>query len=104
LAKTGSPVTISAGDEGGPLTNGVTHTGRIGVGDLDVWTVAAAAGERINVRMGDLGGTNSLDPWLRLIGPDGQLLKQSFSTLAAEVDFRVTNSGVFLVLAGAPTF
>jgi len=41
LAKTGDPIVVSAGDEGGPLTNGVIHQGSISVGDLDLWNFTA---------------------------------------------------------------
>src|SRR5256885_1168382 len=54
LAKTGGPVVVSAGDEGGPLTNGAMHTGFLDVGDLDVWTFTASSGER---SVGQVGGT-----------------------------------------------
>ena len=36
MTHTPGPITTSAGDEGGPLVNGATHTGTINLGDLDV--------------------------------------------------------------------
>jgi hypothetical protein len=101
LARTGSPIVISPGDEGGPLTNGVMHTGTIDLGDLDVWSFTAMAGENIVVRMGEMVAGSSLTPVLWLYGPTGALL-DSFagSTVAAEVGFRATNSGTFIVVAG----
>src|SRR3989442_16008847 len=38
LAKTGSPVTVSSGDEGGPLPSGLSF-GSLELGDLDLWTI-----------------------------------------------------------------
>src|SRR5207247_2334482 len=67
LAKTGTAVVVSPGDQGGPLTNGAMHTGTIDVGDLDVWTVTASAGEAIVVRMGET--TTGVWPQLRIYSP-----------------------------------
>ena len=100
LAKTGSAVTVSPGDEGGPLTNGAMHTGTIDVGDLDVWTVHANVGESIVVRMGETVPASTLTPWLRIYSPAGVLLDSSFSTIAAEVAVTAASNGMFLVIAG----
>ena len=54
MVKTGSPVTTSPGDEGGPLVNGATYLGTLEYGDLDAWTVDAAKGEEIIVRSGEV--------------------------------------------------
>ncbi|MEO8136644.1 MAG: hypothetical protein ABI831_22055, partial [Betaproteobacteria bacterium] len=100
LAKTGTAVTVSPGDEGGPLTNGALHTGTIAVGDLDVWTVAAVAGEAIVVRMGEATAGLSLTPWLRIYSPAGALLDDSFSTVGAEVVVpSAPLTGTYLVVA-----
>jgi hypothetical protein len=47
------------------LNNGLTHTGTIEVGDLDVWTVDALVGERIVVRIGEAVPGSPLTPQLR---------------------------------------
>ena len=54
LAKTGDPVVVSAGDEGGPMTNGVMHLGTVLTGDLDLWTFSANSGDALVVRIGKL--------------------------------------------------
>ncbi|MEP7348058.1 MAG: PPC domain-containing protein, partial [Gemmatimonadaceae bacterium] len=41
LAKAPGAITISPGDQGGPLMSGANHVGTIGVGDLDAWTFTA---------------------------------------------------------------
>jgi len=76
LAKTGGPVVVSAGDTGGPLTNGVTNIGTIDFGDLDVWTVSANAGEAIVVRMGQTNDFTAgfFTPQVRIYSPSGTLL------------------------------
>jgi trimeric autotransporter adhesin len=100
LAKTGDPVVVSPGDNGGPMTNGVMHTGTILLGDLDLWTFTATSGDNLVVRMGEITDTNTFYPWVRLYGPNGVLLDSSYNALAAEVAVRATNSGTFLVVVG----
>jgi len=100
LAKTGDPVLVSAGDEGGRMTNGLMHTGIIDVGDLDVWYFTANSGENIVVRMGETVTPSTLSPWLRLYGPNGALLSSvADGATSAEVFARATNSGTFIVVA-----
>ncbi len=99
LAKTGSPLTISPSDDGGPLTNGTTYLAGISTGDLDAWSFSASAGETIVVRMGETTVASGLYPWLRLYGPNGALLSDDFNPAAAEVIFRATNNGIFQVVA-----
>ena len=72
MTHTPGPITVSPGDEGGPLTNGATHTGEIVRGDVDVWTFTATAGERIAVHVGELTETDDFRPWLRLWAPNGR--------------------------------
>jgi trimeric autotransporter adhesin len=98
LAKTGSPITVSPGDEGGPMTNGLLHDGKLPVGDLDLWSFTAVSGDNIVLRMGQVTDTNAFTPWLRLYGPDGALLGSAFAASAVEVAIRATNSGTFLVV------
>ena len=100
LAKTGDPVVVSAGDDGGPMTNGVMHTGTVLTGDLDVWTFTATSGDSLVVRMGKITDTNTFTPWIRLYGPNGKLLDSGYGSLAGEVTATATNSGTFLVVAG----
>src|SRR5437762_1069570 len=45
LAKAPGAFVTSAGDEGGPLTNGATQAGTIYLGDLDQWSFTATQGE-----------------------------------------------------------
>ena len=44
LAQTPGSFVVPAGDEGGPLSNGVNHAGVIHRGDLDQWTFTASQG------------------------------------------------------------
>ena len=100
LAKTGDPVVISAGDDGGPMTNGWMHTGLIATGDLDLWTFNANTGDALIVRVGAINGTNTFTPWVRLYGPNGKLLGSGFGGVAGEASTTATNTGTFLVVIG----
>ena len=71
MTHTPGPITVSAGDQGGPLTNGAMHTGEIVQGDLDVWTFTATAGDRIAVHIGEITDTDDFRPWIRLWAPNG---------------------------------
>src|SRR5207253_592407 len=72
---TPGPITVTNGDDGGPLTTGATATGTISTGDLDTWTFTATAGEHIGVEIGELTDTNALfTPWIRLWAPNGASL------------------------------
>jgi hypothetical protein len=104
LAKTSGPYTVSAGDEGGPLTNGA-HSGVLGVGDVDAWSVQVAANDSIVVSLGKVPG-NGPDPifypWLRLKSPDGSLLAYDYTSFSsqnsAQVDARAPLTGAYTVL------
>ena len=99
LVKVPGATTVAPGDEGGPLTNGVTHTGNIDVGDVDVWTFSANAGDNLTLRMGELTAGSTLTPGLWIYGPNGaQIEFYGSSAVAAEVSVRATNSGTFTVV------
>jgi hypothetical protein len=100
LAETGSPLVITPGDPGGPLTNGSTYKAGIPVGGLNAWSFTGTAGEAIVVRAGESSSTNYFAPWVRLYGPDGSLLGSSYGLGFGEVAVQATNSGTFLVVVG----
>src|SRR5437764_1349835 len=101
------PITISAGDEGGPLTNGATATGTISTGDLDTWTFTATAGDHIGVEIGKLTDTNNglFTPWIRVWAPNGTgLVNDAVGTAAASaasLDAVAPVSGTYLVLVAS---
>jgi len=85
LAQSPGAVFVAAGDEGGPLTNGVTYEGNnLPPGDLDVWTFSANSGDSFAVRVGQISETNNFEPWIRLYGPNGALLFSQFSAASIE--------------------
>jgi hypothetical protein len=101
MVKTNADLTVSNGDEGGPMTNGATQSGVIGVGDLDGWTFSAAQGDYIVLSIGEVL-TSEVDPlfnpWIRLVGPNGDLLGSSSGTLAAQIAAAAPLSGLYTVV------
>ncbi len=85
MTHTPGPITVSSGDQGGPLTNGASHTGEILKGDLDVWTFTAQAGERIAVNIGQITDNDDFRPWIRLWAPNGAVLGSTSGTDAAVI-------------------
>ena len=53
---------VPAGDEGGPMTNGGNYAGTITLGDLDMWSFTANAGDNIVLRLGTVGFYGNLQP------------------------------------------
>ncbi|MBX3743862.1 MAG: putative Ig domain-containing protein [Verrucomicrobiae bacterium] len=101
FVKAPGAITITEGDQGGPLTNGGIHPAELTVGDLDAWTFSAAAGDRVILRMGATGFV----PRLRLYDPNGALVSDDFSTASANRDTELsavaTNAGPYTVVASA---
>jgi hypothetical protein len=102
MTHTPGPITVSPGDQGGPLTNGAMHTGEILQGDVDVWTFTANAGDRIAVHIGETTDTDDFRPWIRLWAPDGASRGDTWDTDAAVIDDAVALvTGTYLVLVAS---
>jgi trimeric autotransporter adhesin len=101
LAHIPAAIFVSSGDQGGALTNGVETPGTIDVGDLDMWSFTANAGDSIELRMGAV----NLNPWIQLYGPDGKLVSSAGSGATgvrdAVLSITATNSGTFTVVVSA---
>ena len=80
------------------MTNGGNHNGTLSLGDLDMWTFTANAGDNIVLRLGSTGFEGNLD----LYGPNGALLKTSGGNSTDwELAYTATNSGTFTVLVSS---
>jgi uncharacterized protein YfaP (DUF2135 family) len=101
MAHTPGPISISPGDEGGPLVNGGLQSGEIVTGDLDVWTLTANAGDRIAVHVGQVVDNDDFRPWIRLWAPNGATLGNSSGTDAASIEAVAPTSGTYLVLVAS---
>ena len=83
MTHTPGPITVSPGDQGGPLTTGATHTGEIIKGDLDVWTFTATVGDRIGIHIGEITDNDDFRPWIWLWAPNGAILGSTSGVDAA---------------------
>jgi len=102
MAHTPGPITVSAGDQGGPMSNGAMYTGEIVQGDLDVWTFTANAGERITVHVGKISETDTFPPWIRLWSPDGAQIGYEYGPDADRIDNAVAPvTGTYLILVSS---
>src|SRR5439155_308162 len=78
LAQGPGAVEVSAGDEGGPMTDGATNAGTIYLGDLDTWTFTATQGDYFSLSMGTVAPASALSLHDAFpISPTGVLLGNS---------------------------
>src|SRR5262249_15246034 len=102
VVHTTGAITVSTGDEGGPLTNGATHTGTIVTGDVDVWTFDANAGDRIALHIGEITDTSDFRRWIRLWAPNGTILGDTAGVSAAVLNGAVAPvTGTYQVLVAS---
>jgi len=102
MTHTPGPITISPGDEGGPVTLGAIQSGAIVQGDLDVWTVTATAGQRITVQISQTSETDDFRPWIRLWAPNGAVLGNVSGLDAATINSVLAPvSGTYLILVAS---
>jgi Bacterial pre-peptidase C-terminal domain len=96
-------VAIPAGETGGPLDNEASSDGAIAVGDLDVWTFDANAGDRVTLNLSELTGGTSYSPRARIFDPSGQLVgygndPASSSSSSNSVTLIIPSNGTFSVV------
>ena len=102
LAKGPGAFDISAGDEGGPMTDGVSHAGTIYLGDLDQWSFTATPGQVITLSMNEVAPASAgFRPWIRLVSPTGVLLgNSSAGTSAVQIAATAPATGTYTVIVG----
>jgi hypothetical protein len=89
------------------LSNGGNHIAVLQVGGLDSWTFTATKNDGIAVSLGKAPGNveSNFYPWLRLKGPDGLLLRETYAvygdTNSVDVDQRAPLTGVYTVLVAS---
>jgi len=98
MTRTPGPYTLSAGDQGGALTNGSIHTGEIVQGDVDAWTFTATAGQRIDLHLAEVVDNNGMVPWLRLWSPSGVRVGDTTGAAAANLEVLAAETGTYTVL------
>src|SRR5437764_998325 len=103
LAQGPGAIVVSAGDEGGPMTDGATNAGSIYQGDFDTWTFTATQGNYTLFLHDALPiSTAHFAPWIRLVSPSGALLgNSSTQTGASNVAATAPTSGTYTVIIGS---
>jgi hypothetical protein len=101
MFKTPGTFVIPAGDHGGTLLNNVTRSGAIYSGDLDEFTFVAASGHALTLTITEVisGPDPGFIPWIRLIGPTGNLIGQALGTQTATINIlSLPATGVYTVI------
>jgi hypothetical protein len=102
MTHTPGPISVAAGDEGGPLINGGVHPGTITPGDLDVWTITASAGNLLTVQISQTSELSDFTPWIRLWGPGGTTHGDTFGfDTATFTSAALPASGTYLILVAS---
>jgi len=93
--------TDPADGDGKTLAPNSTTTAAIGaVGDLDLYTFTAAAGDRIVLSMGEgSAATATFDPYLELFNPSGGVVQTSAGVASAFIEVTAATAGTYTVLA-----
>ncbi len=93
--------TVTPGDDGGELPNGASQAATLTLGDLDLWSFTATAGDGVMIRM----GSASLTPWLQLYGPSGGVVTNTTSgnSFARDgvLNLVATETGTYTLVASA---
>ena len=100
VVRPSTALVVSPGDQGGALTRGANHAGTIQIGDLDPWTVTAAAGQVIQVSITESGPNTALVPWIRVFGPTGAIVAfgNNWGDLGAAVKVTAPTAGRYTVV------
>lgn len=96
FARTTGLFTVSPGDDGGALANGAATAATNALGDIDLWSFTAKAGDSIIMRV----GAPAFRPSLILYGPNGALLGTAGGVSAsrdANLIIAATNGGTYTV-------
>ncbi|MEM1222212.1 MAG: putative Ig domain-containing protein [Verrucomicrobiota bacterium] len=93
----GQPFTIQDGDDGGALANGLFGIGGLPLGDIDMWTLNAAAGDDIVVRAASQQNSND-DLRMRIYSPSGALVwENTLNRWDLGARFITTEAGDYVV-------
>jgi hypothetical protein len=97
LARPADGFVVSPLDEGGALINGAAHSATNALGDIDLWTFTANAGDRVALRV----GASTFRPSLTVYDPDGLLINTAGGVSAsrdANIFLTATNAGAYTVI------
>ncbi|MGB7770104.1 MAG: hypothetical protein WBN22_14810 [Verrucomicrobiia bacterium] len=99
MGKTGSPIVVSAGNQGGTMNGAGYYIGTNVAGGLSVWNFTAHVGDPIMMSMADLNrSAGLLYPYVRLYSRDGSLLNSVFGSTSASINSVAPVSGTFTLI------
>jgi hypothetical protein len=104
LALMPSGYVISNGDDGGLLPAQGSASGEITLGDVDVWSFAADAGDNITLRINKVIDNGGFVPWIRLYAPNGVLVAEKSGSTQAEISFRAAENCFYVLVVGDRAF
>lgn len=92
---------VPAGDDGGEVFSGQNQAGTIVIGDMDAWTVNAAANDLLQFRVTETSGGNAFSPYISLFGPTGASIAENWNATEARIEYRAPSTGLYtLVVVG----
>src|SRR5437667_12204 len=101
LAKGPGAFETSAGDEGGPMTDGANQAGATYLRHVDLSMFTATQGEYIALSMSEAAPvTAGFQPWIRLVSPTGVLLGNGIGTSAVQIAAAAPTRGTYTVHVG----
>ncbi len=110
LARSPAPFDVPGGDEGGPMSNGATHVGRIELADLDIWSFTAIQGAALSLRIDEIPvGPGVPDPgfwpWIRVFGPTGSTVVcgNCWGNTSAQMNATAPATGSYTVVVASQT-
>ncbi len=84
-----------------PIASGENQDGTITAGSNQVWTFTAAINDTLLARVGELSGGTPFSPRIRLLAPDGTVLKTDTDSVDVAVVHRATVAGTYTIEVSA---
>ena len=86
---------------GSSLVSGEAKEGAITTGGRGIWTMTAAAGESLVLRVGKLSGTSNFAPSLQLHDPSGALVRWEWDDSDAMLTHQVAEGGTYTIVVAS---
>jgi len=80
------------------VTDGGNYTGSLVRGDLDQWSFQATAGDAVSLTLSEAGANTTFVLRLRVHGPDGSSLGDTFGDTFAQLTFKAPLTGGYTIL------
>lgn len=89
------------GVAGAALQADENNLGSLTLGNIDIWSLQAAAGDTIRLRVDDLSNSAVFWPWMTLHAPNGATVRSSLGDVTAEFTATAPVSGTYTVLVSS---